>query len=55
MIGADVWVTLLEIDRNKVRLGIEAPRGTPIMRKELLEPKATKPTSLDDVTLGERP
>jgi carbon storage regulator len=36
-IGEDVWVTVLRIDRGKVRLGIAAPRDVPIMREELLK------------------
>lgn len=35
-VGPDVRVVLVEIDRNKVRIGIEAPRGVPIFREELL-------------------
>jgi carbon storage regulator len=37
VIGDDVVVTVREIDRGKVRLGIEAPREVPIFRSELLE------------------
>jgi carbon storage regulator len=36
MIGEDVEVTLLEIDRGKVRLGLTAPRSVPILRLEIL-------------------
>jgi carbon storage regulator len=36
-IGKDVWVTILRIDRGKVRLGIAAPLEITIMREELLE------------------
>lgn len=36
-IGPGVTVTLLEVDRNKVRLGIEAPRSVPVARTELLQ------------------
>ena len=34
-----VVVTVVDIDRGKIRLGIEAPKNVPIMREELL----TKP------------
>ncbi len=37
IIGPDVVVTVTGIDRGRCRLAIEAPRGTPIMRSELLE------------------
>lgn len=34
-IGGDVIVTVVEIDRNKIRLGIEAPKDVAIYREEL--------------------
>lgn len=36
MIGDNVVITVVDIDRGKVRLGIQAPRDVPIMREELL-------------------
>ncbi len=33
----DIWVSVEEVDRGKIKLGIEAPRSTPIFRKELLD------------------
>lgn len=43
-IGADIRITVTDIDRNRVRLGIEAPRNVPITRTELLPvPVATPP------------
>ena len=35
-IGDDIIITVVEIDRGKVRLGIEAPRSIPINREENL-------------------
>lgn len=35
MIGDDVKVRILSIDRNQVRIGIEAPRDLAIVREEL--------------------
>ncbi len=35
-LGEDVRITVLKIDRNGVRLGIEAPAAVPIVREELL-------------------
>jgi carbon storage regulator len=35
-IGDHVRVVLLEIDRGKARLGIDAPRDIPVFRDELL-------------------
>lgn len=38
-IGDDITVTLTEVERNKVKLGVRAPRSVPIMRDELLTRK----------------
>ncbi len=35
-IGEDIVITLVDIDRGKVRIGIQAPRDVPIYREELL-------------------
>jgi carbon storage regulator len=34
-IGDDIVITVVQIDRGKVRLGIEAPKGVPIHREEI--------------------
>lgn len=39
-IGANVVITVVDIDRGKIRLGIEAPKEIGIFRPELL-PKET--------------
>ena len=43
VIGEDVRVTLLGIDGDKIKIGIDAPKSTKIFREELLE--ATKSTN----------
>ncbi len=50
-IGENICITVVDIDRGKIRLGIEAPRDVPIYRQELLPlntPKgdASQPVSL---------
>jgi carbon storage regulator len=35
MIGDDVEVTVIEVRNGKVRLGVEAPRGVAVHRKEV--------------------
>ena len=35
MIGDDVEVTVLAVSRDKIRLGITAPREVPVFRKEV--------------------
>ncbi len=36
-IGDNICLTIVDIDRGKVRLGIEAPRSVPVYRQELLD------------------
>lgn len=39
VIGDDIVITVLGIRGDRVRLGIEAPRGLPVRRKEIYERK----------------
>jgi carbon storage regulator len=39
-IGDNICITVVDIDRGKIRLGIDAPRNVPIYRQELLPLKA---------------
>jgi len=39
-ISENICITVVDIDRGKIRLGIEAPRDIPIFRQELLQDKA---------------
>lgn len=36
-IGADIILTVVEIARGKVRIGIEAPRDVPVHRQEVFD------------------
>ena len=36
LIGKDVWITVVQIAGDKVRIGIEAPKDVPIIRQEIL-------------------
>ena len=36
MIGTDIVVTIVKIDRNQIRLGIEAPHDVPVFREEIM-------------------
>jgi carbon storage regulator len=36
VIGRDIRITVVRIDRNQVRLGIDAPPGIVVLREELL-------------------
>ena len=46
-INENICITIVDIDRGKIRLGIEAPRDVPIFRQELLnegsKPRAAVP------------
>lgn len=35
-IGESICITVVDIDRGKIRLGIQAPRDVPIYREELI-------------------
>ena len=37
-IGDNIRITVVDVERGKIRLGIEAPREIPIFREELLAP-----------------
>jgi carbon storage regulator len=41
MIGPDIKITLVKVERNQVRIGIEAPRDVTILRDELIEASPT--------------
>jgi len=45
-IGDNICITVVDIDRGKIRLGIEAPRDVPIYRQELLPLKTTTETNV---------
>jgi carbon storage regulator len=47
-IGNNITITVIDIDRGKVRLGIDAPRDIQIDRAELVDPPQD-PVSLDEV------
>jgi len=36
VIGDNIIVTVVKIDRNQIRLGIEAPNSVPVFREEIL-------------------
>jgi carbon storage regulator len=34
-VGQDVWITIVKIDRNSVRIGVEAPHDVAVFREEV--------------------
>ena len=54
MIGDEVEVTVLAVSRDKIRLGISAPKSVPVYRKEVwLSMKDGRVTDADDAPAGE--
>jgi carbon storage regulator len=49
-IGKDITLTVVKIDRNQVRLGIEAPLNVPILREELV---FELPEGTESIEVGE--
>jgi carbon storage regulator CsrA len=55
--GTVIWLTLVEVDRNKVRLGFECPAGVEVLRQEIIgkmsffprEPTPTQATEPNEV------
>lgn len=43
VIGDNIVVTVVKIDRNQIRLGIEAPHEVPVYREEISPNRTTKP------------
>ena len=45
-ISDNICITVVDIDRGKIRLGIEAPRDIPIFRQELVAAPPKPPDSV---------
>lgn len=39
VIGENIIVTVVKIDRNQIRIGIEAPSDIPVYREEISPPR----------------
>jgi carbon storage regulator len=44
VIGSDILIRVVKIERNQVRLGISAPPGIPILREELTSKPPSGPS-----------
>ncbi len=60
MIGDDIEITVVDIRRDKVRLGIKAPSDVPVHRKEVYEAiqrenQAAAEADLEEVAKPARP
>jgi carbon storage regulator len=52
-IGENICITVVDIDRGKIRLGIEAPREVPVFRQELLPLKGGSANSSEAAALSQ--
>jgi carbon storage regulator len=54
MVGNDITITIVKIDRNQVRIGIEAPGSVPVYREEILPATwaTDKASEAQTVTIG---
>jgi carbon storage regulator len=46
IINDEIEITILDIHRDKIRIGIEAPKSVKILRKELFETKKANQESV---------
>jgi carbon storage regulator len=49
VINGNVVVTVVKIDRNQIRLGIEAPPSVPVFREEILPVHAVRTAASEPV------
>jgi carbon storage regulator len=50
-IGDNICITIVDIDRGKIRLGIDAPRTVPVFRQELLASTGLPAASTSDTVV----
>jgi carbon storage regulator len=51
VIGDNIVITVVKIDRNQIRIGIEAPQDVPVYREEIAPMRVEKATRPDAVVL----
>jgi len=49
VIGDNIVVTVVKIDRNQIRIGIEAPQSVPVYREEIAPERTTIKPVLQEV------
>lgn len=52
VIGDNIVVTVVKIDRNQIRIGIEAPHDVPVYREEIAPQRSAKPGVSEAVALS---
>ena len=51
-ISENITITVLEIDRGKIRLGIDAPRSVTVLRQELANQPLPRQSPQDPILVG---
>jgi carbon storage regulator len=52
VIGDNIMVTIVKIDRNQIRIGIEAPHDVPVYREEIAPQRSSKTPAGQPVALS---
>jgi carbon storage regulator len=52
VIGDNIVITVVKIDRNQIRIGIEAPHDVPVYREEIAPQRLSKSPLSDTVVLS---
>jgi carbon storage regulator len=52
VIGDNILVTVVKIDRNQIRIGIEAPQDVPVYREEIAPQRVVKSAVTEAVALS---
>lgn len=54
IIGDDIVISVVDIRGDKVRIGINAPKGIPVHRREVYEAIERDKLAVDPITLAQR-
>ncbi len=52
VIGDNITVTIVKIDRNQIRIGIEAPQDVPVYREEIAPQRVARIAVADAVAVS---
>ncbi|MHB1557491.1 MAG: carbon storage regulator CsrA [Isosphaeraceae bacterium] len=52
VIGDNITVTIVKIDRNQIRIGIEAPQDVPVYREEIAPQRVARVAVADAVAMS---
>lgn len=55
VIGQDVTITILSIEKDKVKIGISAPREIPVIRKELFQAIQEQSAVVEQLAASKKP